>query len=301
MKKLTAILLALCLCVGLCACGANSDSFVTPDSSDDTTERSNPASNEDLSTAPTLTIEDIVWNVEEGILEGDKYVLFGFTNNTKYAITELEIEFKAKENLSAEEKESFYTDMKGLWEYTDEEMERLRNEPISMWTRAENCYIVPGEKLNNIVVKYYQGSWEVSNIGHYNLLEPDIATIKYVDGDSLYTTYYDFTAKEFYPDDDVELAYYWTESALGDMIPRPESPVVMKDVDRDTLFSFDALNMTLEDVDNYAEQCKQLGFDVDVRGYEGFYAAHNADGYEVRVTHFEEWNMLSVSIVSPDN
>lgn len=293
MKKAVGILLVFCLCIGLCACSTGD--------APSTKQTESSADNDGQTVASAFSIEDIPWDVQEGMLNGKGYILLSFSNNTDYAITEFEIEFQEKENLSAETKDSFYSDMKVLWEYDDSEMEQLKKEPISMWTRAENYYVAPGETIDNITVQYYQGGSKVSNIEHYNLLKPDVATIKYVNGDSLYTANYDFTTNKFHIDEDVILAYYWTKSPLGDMIPKPKSPVVEKRTDRDTLFSFDAFDMTLEDVNSYAEECKKLGFVVDARSYEGFYAAHNSNGYEVCVSYFEEWNMLTVDIISPDN
>lgn len=44
-----------------------------------------------------INIEDIAWNVDEGIVDGDRYVLLDYTNNTKYTLTDFEITFKRKE------------------------------------------------------------------------------------------------------------------------------------------------------------------------------------------------------------
>ena len=34
-----------------------------------------------------INIEDISWKVDEGIVDGDRYVLLNYTNNTQYTIT----------------------------------------------------------------------------------------------------------------------------------------------------------------------------------------------------------------------
>ena len=279
MKKTIAILLVLCLCIGLCACSK-------------TVETQSKKSD--------ISLKDISWNVNSGILDGERYVLLNYTNNTEYAIIYFKLNFRERLNLTSEEMKAFYADIKELWDYSDKEMTDLRKETISMWS-SEEYYVAPGESVGNITVQYYSGGWKVKDINHYNLLEPDIATIKYIKEDSIYTVYYDFLAKEYSCDKKIEPAHYWTEHPIGDLIPKPDSPVVQKETDRETLFSFDAFDMTLGEFNGYVEECKKCGFVVDARSHEGFYAAHNADGYEVYLSYFESWNMLDGSVISPNN
>lgn len=45
----------------------------------------NPSSN---SIKKKINIEDIAWNIDEGIVDGGRYVLLSYTNNTEYTITD---------------------------------------------------------------------------------------------------------------------------------------------------------------------------------------------------------------------
>ncbi len=58
-----------------------------------------------------INIEDISWSVDEGIVDGDRYVLLNYANNTEYTITDFEITFKEKGDISDEEKANFYSDI----------------------------------------------------------------------------------------------------------------------------------------------------------------------------------------------
>ena len=58
-----------------------------------------------------INIEDIAWNIDEGIVDGDRYVLLSYTNNTEYTITDFKITFKEKAGITEEEKSDFCADI----------------------------------------------------------------------------------------------------------------------------------------------------------------------------------------------
>lgn len=43
-----------------------------------------------------INIKDIAWNVDEGIVDGERCVLLDYTNNTNYTITALNLHSKKK-------------------------------------------------------------------------------------------------------------------------------------------------------------------------------------------------------------
>lgn len=84
------------MCMGFAGCSSSG----TSDTSKSISKSSNNAAKEKIS------IQDIPWNVDEGIVDGTRFVLFDYTNNSKYPITELKISFKEKSGLTADEKTS---------------------------------------------------------------------------------------------------------------------------------------------------------------------------------------------------
>ena len=52
----------------------------------------------------TIKIDDIAWNVDQGIVDGEKYVLLDYTNNSKYTVTDFEMTFKEKGSVTEEPK-----------------------------------------------------------------------------------------------------------------------------------------------------------------------------------------------------
>lgn len=47
-----------------------------------------------------INIRDIVWNVDEGIADGKRYVLLDYTNNSDYTITSFKLTFKEKSDIT---------------------------------------------------------------------------------------------------------------------------------------------------------------------------------------------------------
>ena len=58
--------------------------------------------NSDLEKQSKINIEDIDWKVRQGIVDGDRYALLDYTNNTPYTITHFELTFEEKDDLKEE-------------------------------------------------------------------------------------------------------------------------------------------------------------------------------------------------------
>ena len=256
----------------------------------------NPSSN---SIKKKINIEDIAWNIDEGIVDGDRYVLLSYTNNTKYTITDFKITFKEKSGITEEEKSSFCADIQSIFEASDEDMEEVRNRPISMHAEA-NRVLNPGESVSNINCYYYEGYFYLKNIAHYNLVTPDIATLKYVDEDKIFTVYYDYSSKKYSTEAETETAYQWSQTDLGSKIPKPDVKVVEGGRDDEDIFMFDAYGLSLEQFNAYVEECKELGYTVNPSSYGGFYSADNTEGYNVYLYYDEEDYSMSGTISAPE-
>ncbi len=246
-----------------------------------------------------INIEDISWSVDEGIVDGNRYVLLNYTNNTEYTITDFEITFKEKGDISDEEKANFYSDIQEMLEASDEDMEKLKSQSISMHTETERV-VNPNESASNINCYYYGGTFYLKDINHYNLVEPDIATIKYIDEDKIYTVYYDFSSKKYSAEAETETAYQWSQTDLGNKIPKPDVKVVKSGRDDEDIFMFDAYGLSLEQFNAYVEDCKGLGYIASPSSFEGFYSADNEEGYNVYLYYDEKNNSMSGTVNAPE-
>lgn len=246
-----------------------------------------------------INIEDISWSVAEGIVDGERYVLLNYTNNTDYTITSFEITFKEKSDITEEEKSKFYSDIQKKFEASDEEMEELKGQVISM--HSESGKITnPGESVSNANCYYYGGSYYLKEIKHYDLVEPDIATIKYIEEDKIITLYYDYISQQYFTESEAEVAYQWSQTDLGSRIPKPNVKVLKSGRNDEAVFMFDAYGLSLDQFSAYVGECKNLGYTVEQKSFEGFYSADNADGFNVYLNYDEDEHAMSGIVSAPE-
>lgn len=288
MKKkaiIVAMALAICACAG-CGNGENS--------ANNANTHSNSIS--DTSKKKTLSMDDIPWNVEEGISDGKRYVMMSYTNQTAYTITNFKITFKAKSTMTEDEKASFYVDVQEIGDLSDDDMTELKNYDISMNAEAP-AVVNSGETSEAVKCCYYTGVIPVSNIEHYNFMEPDIATIQYVDGDTIYTEYYDFASDKYTTDSETENASYWTDSEMGKKVPKPESKIIKEGYfDKEDHFDFEVLGVLVEDYESYITECKNAGYTENVYESDLFFMAESVDGYELSIDYDEDECSMDVDI-----
>lgn len=281
-KIFTILAVILSMAVGFAGCGSSKTT-------------NNPSSN---TAKEKINIEDISWNVDEGIVDGDRYVLLNYTNNTQYTITNFELTFTEKTGVTEEEKVKFYSDIQEKFEASDEDMEDIKSRLISMHAETDRV-VNPSESASNINC-YYSGSFYLKDINHYNLVEPDIATIKYIDEDKIFTVYYDYGSKKYSAESETEIAYQWSQTDLGSKIPKPDVKVVESGRDDEIIFMFDAYGLSLEQFNAYVEECKGLGYTVEPGSFEGFYSADNTEGYNVYLYYDEKDYSMSGTISAPE-
>ena len=290
MKRIIPIFaITFCLAMPFAGCGSEKT---------DHSDNSTVTSNLEKAEKQKLNIADIAWNVDEGIIDGERYVLLDYTNNTQYPIVDFKITFNERSDITEEEKASFFADIKKKSEANDEDMEELKKRPISMHAETERI-ADPGKSVKNVNCYYYEGSCYLKDINHYSLVEPDIATIKYIDADKVFTIHYDFDSEKYSAEEETEEAYQWTQTDLGNRIPKPEVQLLKSSRNDNSIFMFTAYGLTSEQFNTYVENCKEEGYTVDPRSFEGFYSADNAEGYNVYLHYDEDNYSMSGTISTP--
>ena len=139
----------------------------------------------------------------------------------------------------------------------------------------------------------------VKNINHYKLMETDIATIKYIDNNKIYTEYYDYHSKKYSMDKNPQIAYQWSKTELGNKIPKLDAEVV--DIIRDdkTKFTFEAYGLSRDQFNTYVEECKKRGYNVDLSYVDGFFSANSKEGYNIKAVYDEDDHRITAAINSP--
>lgn len=281
MKKLMSVCLVAFVAVALVSCGGSEGSGGTSE------------------VKSKVDIEDIAWQVDTSVVDGERCVMFEYTNNSKYTITGLKISFVEKEDVTEEQLNAFYEYMIKKFELSDEEQTELKENGVGMNTESERI-VKSGETASNIELNYYDGYYGVENIDHYDLVEPDIATYSYIDENKIYTVNYDFKADKYTVEQDIKTAVYWPSSEIAKLIPQPEAEVIENELDNgETSFFVEVRGVDKAALDEYVAQCKEKGFTVNATSYDGDYTAKNAEGYNLIIMYYEDDLTMDINLTAP--
>ena len=88
----------------------------------------------------------------------------------------------------------------------------------------------------------------------------------------------------------------WPTSGLGSTIPKPLSTKGIISINRDEYFSADIQYMTKEDLRNYFEQCKQYGYNLNIRELsQKIYESKNQNGDRLSL-RYDGGNVVSITV-----
>ena len=232
-----------------------------------------------------IKIEQIDWSAKAGVVDGDRRYLFSCTNNSDYRIAHVEMTWSIKSDVTAEQfKETFSRIMDHA---SDEEKDEFTDSKIKGFSlSAETPYLLePGatSKSDPITVGYLY----LENEEEYNLFEPDIMTIEYVDGDELTTQYYDFKSNRYSTESESEELYGWPSNDWTKLVPEPKG-LLITEVDEDEAeFEVRAIGVTPEQVQSYVKECKAMGFNIVDIDSDSRLLATNADAtYKIDVYYY---------------
>lgn len=291
-KTVTVLCSAIIMLFGLAGCSGKEISETESTSAENETvseldSESSATSPENETVAETdsessnnaaVHIEEIDWNVAESILDGERIVSFSYTNNSKYTILEIEMQFKQKEGITAEQL-AVFDNIKKECELTDDEVAE-----ISITACNKKC-ADPGETVSGSPC-YIEDTYSyVENITQYELMEPDIMTIYFIGNDGKgYTMYYDFKSHN-YSESSLggQNIQKWSDSELSKLLPKPLAPEIKTDIDDENLFMFSVHGITIDEYEAYIEEVTASGFsNVVIRDKRSYYSS-NADGVSVSI------------------
>ena len=241
-----------------------------------------------------IVIEDIKWEVVETIKDGKRVLSLDYVNDTDYTILELEIKFKQKEGVEKEVKEAL-TSVGTKLNWIEETYKNA-----CLKGRNSKC-ANPGEKVTDSYLRINGTSVLVTDMALFNMMEPDIATIVYLQDDKAYAMYYDFkTGKYTESDEGGKEVRSWSDSDMANMLPKADFTVVTVSIDKEDYFSFEAFDVVKKSFKEYVEDVKDNGFDnVEFEG-ENYYRLSNDEGIEVIIDWNPEEESMYVNIEIED-
>lgn len=238
-----------------------------------------------------FTMADIDWHVEEGIDAGERRYVFYYTNNTPCDIISISLDYAKKPDVTDDQMLDVFGEYseKNDGIFTDEEI-------VNSTMYANNYRYTQSGSTADQVPLYITAGWKPITGDQYSLFDLDIATIEYVDGDKIYVAYYDFKNDKLTCDKDLTTdKYEWSDNPLAQLVPKPEYAIVQITWDRDdgTAFNFEICGTSIDDYNNYREQCLANGiFNVDVDSDDDSYEATNADGVNFDLYYSDTENRI---------
>ena len=139
----------------------------------------------------------------------------------------------------------------------------------------------------------------------YELMEPNMAHIRYVGSDgNIYSEYHDFL-NDTYELDEGETeetieSDTWPTSDLAGMMPQMEAAAIAVEHDDEESFEVLAYGVTEDDFNSYIEQCREAGFDTVEDESSMDCTLRNADGYAIDITYYRAYDYFYSEILPPE-
>lgn len=298
-RIITGFIIGILCLVTLCSCGKSEKNV---DNSNKTTnENSGNTSEEQKEVAPEnkIKMEDLKFEPTTVVDNDKRLVVLKLTNNSKYIITEFELSYKVKSDVTEQQKETFYQEVAEDFSFNQDDIEQLKENDISMHASSK-CLIDVGETSTKIRCFYFDGAYYLRRMEHLNLCEPDIATIKFIDQGQVYTINYDYTNDIYSSESEAVAADQWSTKPLAEKVPKIKAKYIEAGRDDEKIFMFDAYGLTMKDFESYVDDCQKMGYTKNESSFEGFYSADNKEGYNVYLSYEEENGSISGTIEAPE-
>lgn len=247
MKKMMTAILASLMVLGLAACGGQSQP-AGGDAAKGKTETAQEEKNKDI------TIKQLPWEVFEGIDDGNRRVVVEYTNDTAYDITDFQLDYAWKNDVTDEQLVQAYV---GLDSTVTADTLRQTQPYCHVRSHAKTGAKASG--TCDIGMYYLTGKAQL------DLAEPDMLTVEYIDtkANALATVYYDFTSKKMNKDSDSTPLSKWpVSSPRAALLPKPSTNLLTDLSDSDNQLMFTMIGMTQEDFRKYSDECVAQGWQV---------------------------------------
>ncbi len=275
MKKILCSVVALSVLISLTACGGN------------TSESNSTAVN----FSDDIKIEDIDWSVSEGYLDGSNCLIFSYTNNSDYVITDVEMKFEQKEGTTPDDL-AVLNPLKENTTNIDDEF--LADAYITGYNRKVADV---GETVSDSPCVLKNTYLAIQSMDQYNIMEPSSVDISYIKKDKMYAEHYDFKTQQYSSIGNKALDIYeWSDSEKATLLPKPDFDIVLISTDDEDKFSFTIYGASIDDFDSYTEECKEAGFNKSEYESDIRYRGVNDNNMEISISYNVVEESLYVSV-----
>ena len=291
MKKRSLFSIAAMICIASlligtsAGCGTKSNENASGSSNSSGVSDSSNSSDSEKPSDKTIDFSKLDWKVEAELIDGKRYPIFSYTNNSDVTVCDFELVFKQKDTTTKEDLSTFSEAIEAL-EISGDKLDELN------FTAACKLFTKPGETNGNDTIAID------NRVKQYELMEPDYATIAFLKDGYVYGMTYDFLNDKSTPAGKAVKAYNWTESELGNAVPKLECEVSKIGMDDEDTFSVTGYDISEEKKDAYIKACLDMGYktddDIDERNYINF----SKDNYDVDVDYYDKNKELRIRVES---
>ncbi|MCF0228639.1 MAG: hypothetical protein HUJ76_02950 [Parasporobacterium sp.] len=286
-KKILVTILAIAIAFAFTACGSG-----TSEGGSSSSPKS-PAV-----TADNLNIEDFDWKVEKAAINGQKCYALKITNNSKYDLYGIQIDYCPKDKES-KELSTFDGFMKDHSDFIDEGQTTAE----VMLRGFKEDYVPIGSTSANapLTIGIGELSWyDIPSDEQFELMKPEELMIGIVNKDVLYIAYYEFESESWIIDDSTREVNNWPDSELASSIPKPESSFLIADeYESIDSMSADVYGTGKDGYDAYVNQAKEAGFKDDDSS-DTYFSGEREDGSEITVDYDETTDSYHISADGAD-
>ncbi len=246
--------------------------------------------------ANDLSIDDFKWEIKPGVHYGEKCYEFILSNNSKYDVIGVQIDYKTKESASEEDLKIFDGFMKehnGYIKETDSAKDVILR-------GSNNKLIKVGEKTEGLrfTIGFKNWSWySYPTDKQFELMEPGELQLGIIGKNKkLYIAYYDFVNKSWTLDDKVVELNTWPENELAKKIKQPNSDYfILRSGKTDEDIDLIIYGTNEEFFKEYVKSAQDNGFTVDApEKFEHYYSAKNSEGNDISIDFNEEEERIIV-------
>lgn len=286
MKKTIAFILAMMMCLSLCACSSspdNSNQATTPKQEDINSSNNNSG----IVQKEYPKYEDIEVYFVNGVSYGEPAALMGYTNNSSYTIVSMILNYTIKADATDEELSVFDS----FVEDGDLEEEKIQTLTPSIYN---HMVCDPGESVEGATCTIW-GNHDATSADQCAIMEIKSAQISFLGNDGLvYTVAYAAENDGYTLQNGTESPKSWTELDFATSIPTPDTRFITVNYDEADYYQFTAYDITYDQYRSYCEECQNAGFTNEIEDNDISFWCTNNDGLTLNIKYYAYMNALIV-------
>lgn len=233
-----------------------------------------------------ITIKQLPYTVKTSIVGGDKEMMLSVTNNTEFSLTDFQLHYTVKPDLTDEQITEAFSG-------TEVKIKKLRKNGLTCEVEG---FLQKGKKATGECK--YEGN-TFTDDKQLDVMDPEMITVEYLNTDTsaLHTVYYEFASQEMVDDASTSSFDVWPSgSSRASQIPQPTSTYLTNLMDDDLFgLSFSVIGATSADYQQYINDCVDMGWQVESSmGSSTDFAAK--DDYTLTVYFYSSSSVLNVSL-----